>query len=74
MIPGQATKIPHAGTSAQMSSKTFYSFKGKILYFSIYFLAGYKNLLMKMKEESEKHDLKLNIQRSWHLVPSLHGK
>ena len=29
-----------------------------------------------MKEESEKVDLKLNIQktRSWHLVPSLHGK
>ena len=37
-----------------------------------------KSLLMKMKEESEKVDLKLNIQekklRSWHLVPSLHGK
>ena len=31
---------------------------------------------MKMKEESEKIGLKLNIQstRSWHLVPSLHGK
>ena len=29
-----------------------------------------------MKEESEKAGLKLNIQklRSWHLVPSLHGK
>ena len=35
-----------------------------------------KGLLMKMKEESEKVGLKLNIQklRSWHLVPSLHGK
>ena len=35
-----------------------------------------KNLLVKMKEESEKVDLKLNIQKtkSWHLVPSLHGK
>ena len=35
-----------------------------------------KNLLMKLKEESEKADLKVNIQkrRSWHLVPSLHGK
>ena len=35
-----------------------------------------KRLLMKMKEESEKAGLKLNIQklRSWHLVPSLHGK
>ena len=35
-----------------------------------------KSLLMKMKEESEKVGLKLNIQktRSWHLVPSLHGK
>ena len=35
-----------------------------------------KSLLMKEKEESEKVGLKLNIQkrRSWHLVPSLHGK
>ena len=35
-----------------------------------------KNLLMKVKEESEKAGLKLNIQkrRSWHLIPSLHGK
>ena len=35
-----------------------------------------KNLLMKVKEESEKTGLKHNIQklRSWHLVPSLHGK
>ena len=35
-----------------------------------------KNLLMKVKEESEKVDLKLNIRklRSWHPVPSLHGK
>ena len=35
-----------------------------------------KRLLMKMKEESEKAGLKLNIQklRSWHLAPSLHGK
>ena len=43
-----------------------------------------KSLLMKVKEESEKVDLKLNIQkkknstfrklRSWHLVLSLHGK
>ena len=32
-----------------------------------------KSLLMKVKEESEKVDLKLNIQK-WHLVPSLHGK
>ena len=30
-----------------------------------------KSLLMKVKEESEKAGLKL---RSWHLVPSLHGK
>ena len=37
---------------------------------------GLKSLLMKVKEESEKVGLKLNIQklRSWHLVPSLHGK
>ena len=32
-----------------------------------------KSLLMKVKEESEKAGLKLNI-RSWHPVPSLHGK
>ena len=33
-------------------------------------------LLMKVKEENEKVGFKLNIQklRSWHLVPSLHGK
>ena len=37
-----------------------------------------KRLLIKVKEGSEKVGLKLNIQktkiRSWHLVPSLHGK
>ena len=36
-----------------------------------------KNLLMKVKEESEKVGLMLNIQkkrRLWHPVPSLHGK
>ena len=35
-----------------------------------------KSLLLKVKEESEKAGLKLNIQkwRSWHHVPSLHGK
>ena len=39
-----------------------------------------KSLLMKVKEESEKAGLKLNIKlklrklRSWHPVPSLHGK
>ena len=40
-----------------------------------------ESLLMTMKEESEKTDLKLNIQKnwlktqhSWHPVPSLHGK
>ena len=35
-----------------------------------------KSFLMKVKEESEKVSLKLNIQkrRSWHPVPSLHGK
>ena len=37
--------------------------------------AELKSLLMKVKEESEKAGLKLNIQRteSWHLVPSLHA-
>ena len=35
-----------------------------------------KSFLIKMKEESEKAGLKLKIQnlRSWHLIPSLHGK
>ena len=35
-----------------------------------------KSLLMKVKEESEKVGLKFIILklRSWHLVPSLHGK
>ena len=35
-----------------------------------------KSLLMKVKEESEKVGLKLKFRklRSWHLVPSLHGK
>ena len=35
-----------------------------------------KSLLMNVKEESEKIGLKLNIQKikSWHLVPSFHGK
>ena len=36
-----------------------------------------KSLLMKVREESEKVGLKLMIfrkRRSWHLVPSLHGK
>ena len=41
-----------------------------------------KRLFMKVKEESEKVDLKLNIQkvdfnwmlRAWHRVPSLRGK
>ena len=35
-----------------------------------------KSLLMKVKEESEKVVLKLKFRklRSWHLVPSLHGK
>ena len=34
------------------------------------------DLTKKKKEQSEKVGLKLNIQklRSWHLVPSLHGK
>ena len=35
-----------------------------------------KCFLMKVKEESEKADLKLSIQKrgSWHPVPSLDGK
>ena len=35
-----------------------------------------KSLWLKVKEESEKVGLKLNIQKAkiWHLVPSLHGK
>ena len=35
-----------------------------------------KNLLMKVKEESEKvaYSSTFRKRRSWHLVPSLHGK
>ena len=35
-----------------------------------------KSFLMKVKEESEKVGLELTFRklRSWHLVPSLHGK
>ena len=35
-----------------------------------------KSIWMKVKEESEKAGLNLKIQKtkSWHLVPSLHGK
>ena len=36
-----------------------------------------KSLLTKVKEESEKADLKLKVKKkkkSWHLVSSLHGK
>ena len=35
-----------------------------------------KSLLMEVKEESEKVDLNSTFRklRSWHLVPSLHGK
>ena len=35
-----------------------------------------KSILIKVKEESEKVGLKVNIQktRSWHPVPSLHDK
>ena len=35
-----------------------------------------KSILMKVKEESEKVGLKSTFRklRSWHLVPSLHGK
>ena len=38
--------------------------------------AELKSLLMKVKEESAKVGLKLKFRklRSWHLVPSLHGK
>ena len=33
-----------------------------------------KRLVMKMKENSEKAGSIFKTQRSWHLVPSLHGK
>ena len=35
-----------------------------------------KSLLMRVKDESEESDSKHNIKklRSWHLVPSLHGR
>ena len=35
-----------------------------------------KSFLIRVKEESEKTGLKQNMKklRSWHLIPSLHGK
>ena len=33
-----------------------------------------KSLLMRVKQESEKVGLKFKKLRSWHLVPSPHGK
>ena len=35
-----------------------------------------RNLLLKVKEKSEKASLKLNIEKtkSWLLIPSVHGK
>ena len=33
-----------------------------------------KSLLMKVKEESKKVGSTFRKRRSWHLVPSLHGK
>ena len=33
-----------------------------------------KTLLMKVKEKNEKFGSKFRKLRSWHLVPSLHGK
>ena len=35
---------------------------------------GLKSLLMKVKEESEKVGLKINIQKTKITVPSIHGK
>ena len=37
---------------------------------------GLKSLLMEVKEESEKAGLQSTFRklRSWHLIPSLHGK
>ena len=35
---------------------------------------GLKSLLMRVKEESEKVGSTFRKRRSWHLVPSLHGK
>ena len=34
----------------------------------------FKSLLMKVKEESEKVGLKFRKLRSWHPLPSLHGR
>ena len=36
----------------------------------------WKSLLIRVKEDSEKAGLKLNMKKkkSWYLVPSLHGK
>ena len=44
--------------------------------FFFFFFFFLKSFLMNVREESEKAGLKLNIQttKSWHLVPTLHGK
>ena len=44
--------------------------------YAVYIMQKLKTLLMKVEKESEKANLKLNIQKtkSWHPVLSLHGK
>ena len=45
-------------------------------YRTIVLISHASKVMLKMKEESEKVGLKLNIQetKSWYPVPSLHGK
>ena len=64
-----------------MNHKLESRFPGEIRYTGNTTLMGkseekLKSLLMRVKEESEKAGLKLNIKklRSWHPVPSFHGK
>ena len=52
------------------------SFDHKMFYMHKLTIGYQQRLLMKVKGESEKVGLKLNIQktRSWHPIPSLQGK
>ena len=65
------TKIEQVKNNLTLSEKNVFL----LIYFLIY-LKYLKSLLIQVKDESENVGLKLNIRkpRSWHLVPSLHGK
>ena len=71
----------HMGKKGQLIVPFFMNYvkSRQVLYMPIYMAESeeeLKSLLMKVKEESEKAGLKLTFKklRSWHPVPSLHGK